>query len=102
MSIVRPAFTPAEFSKAQNPPTCRSCSRPGHSVGRNVAIEHRWAENQINRLPTLAADLVYRPVNVIVAVAAPAALAAKAATTTIPIVFVTGIDPAALGLVASL
>jgi putative tryptophan/tyrosine transport system substrate-binding protein len=69
----------------------------GHVEGQNVAIEYRWAENQYDRLPALAADLVRRRLAVLVAPSAPAALAAKAATTTIPIVFATG-----AGLVASL
>ena len=67
-----------------------------------MAIEYRWAEDQINRLPKLAAELVRRRVAVIVAGAPPAALAAKAATTTIPIVFGVGEDPVRIGLVASL
>jgi putative ABC transport system substrate-binding protein len=77
-------------------------SEMGYVEGRNVVLEYRWAENQPKRIPELIADLVRRPLSALVTIAGtPSVLAAKSATTTIPIVFVAGTDPVQAGLIVS-
>jgi putative ABC transport system substrate-binding protein len=107
----QPAMPVIGFLEPRSPDTIADLLRAsrqglkdtGYVEGENVAVEYRWAENQPDRLPALAAELVRRQVAVIVAAGgAAAAFAAKSATTTIPIVFVVSDDPVRLGLVASL
>jgi ABC-type uncharacterized transport system substrate-binding protein len=80
----------------------RGLAETAHVVGKNVALEYRWAEDRHDRLPTLAAELIQRRVSVIAAAGNFASRVAKAATSAVPIVFLTGIDPVAMGLVASI
>jgi putative tryptophan/tyrosine transport system substrate-binding protein len=92
----------ADDSKSVTVPFLQGLKETGYHEGQNVAVEYRYADNQLDRLPALTADLVRRRVTVIVATGTSAALAAKATTVTIPIVFATGVDPVVFGLVASL
>jgi putative ABC transport system substrate-binding protein len=83
-------------------PAQRRLAEMGYVEGRNLALEYRWADNRDDRLTALAGDLVQRRVDAIVVFTGPAIVSAKAATTSIPIIFITGFDPVASGFVASL
>jgi putative tryptophan/tyrosine transport system substrate-binding protein len=106
----QPAMPVVGFLSSRSPTTdapliaviSQGLKESGFTDGQNVAVDYRWAEGQYERLAALAAEFVNRRVAVIAAASVPSALAAKAATSTIPIVFVSGVDPVKLGFVASL
>jgi len=100
VGILSPATSDADANRMNG--LRKGLKDAGYIEGENVMIEYRSAENQLDRLPALASDLVSRQVNVIVTIATPAAQAAKSATNTIPIVFSLGVDPVQIGLVSSL
>jgi len=100
VGILSPATSDADANRMNG--LRQGLKDAGYIEGENVMIEYRSAENQLDRLPALASDLVSRQVNVIVTIATPAAQAAKSASNTIPIVFSLGVDPVQIGLVTSL
>ena len=103
MPVIGLLGTTSREADARLAPFRQALQQAGYVEKHNVAIEYRWAENEYDRFPTLAADLVQRQVTVIVSLGGtPGALAAKAATSTIPIVFQAGVDPVEAGIVASL
>ena len=103
MPVIGLIGTASRESEARLIPFRQGLKEAGYVEGQNVAIEYRWAEGHNDRFPALVADLVRREVTVVVSLGGtPGALAAKAATTTIPIIFQAGVDPVAAGLVTSL
>jgi len=102
MPVVAVLSSSSATDRANAPLLGPGLKTAGYVEGQNVAIEYHWAEGQYDRLPALALDLVRRQVAVIYASLAPATLAAKAATTAIPIVFAIGGDPVQQGIVASI
>jgi putative ABC transport system substrate-binding protein len=102
MPVIGILHSGSRISSANLEPLRQGLAEAGYVEGRNLAVEYRWAEDRNDLFPELAAQLVRRAVSVIVPIGSPAAAAAKAATTSIPIVFLVGVDPVSFGLVDSL